>query len=169
VSSVVLALPKSVLDDLDVEAAADEQRRQVVPQIVEAKGVGQSGDGRSGRADRPLDRPRRRLPAGAVGDDVVPAPSHHRRRELHRQLLRDGQRRPGRLALERLAVTLLHRPHDAAHEVDVPDPQPDDLGGPQPDERPEQDRRAQVVGDRVVQRPHLLGRRDVRALTAGSW
>jgi len=28
------AVPESVLDDLDVEAAADEQRRQVVPQIV---------------------------------------------------------------------------------------------------------------------------------------
>ncbi len=37
-------MPKPVLDDLDVQAAADEQASQEVPQIVEAEGLGQPLD-----------------------------------------------------------------------------------------------------------------------------
>jgi hypothetical protein len=44
--------------------------------------------------------------------------------------------------------TLLHRPDHAPREVDVLDAQADHLGRSQPDERPEQDRRLQVIGDR---------------------
>ena len=65
------AVPEPVLHHFDVQAATDQQRREVVPQIVEAELAGQPGDPRPGRSDRPLDRPGRRLPAGAVGDDVV--------------------------------------------------------------------------------------------------
>jgi len=154
-----------VLDDLHVESTADQQRRQVVPEVVEAEGLGQPGDLRSRRADRPLDGPCRGLPTSPVGDDVFAAPPGHGCRQLEHEFLRDRERRTGCLRLERLAVTLTDRPHDAPHEVDVLDAQPDRLGGAQPDERAEQDGRAQVLGDRVVQPPDLLGRGDVGPLT----
>ncbi len=58
------------------------------------------------------------------------------------------------------------RRHDAAHEVDVLDPQRRRFGRPQTDERPEQHRRPQVRRDRVVQRPDLLCGGDVGPLLA---
>jgi hypothetical protein len=116
---------------------------------VAAERLGQPGDfGRTERMARSIAHVEACRPV-PVGDDVVAAPPRHRSRQLQRQLLRDGERRARRLALERFPVALLHGPDDAAHEVDVPDPQSDHLGGPQSHEGPEQDRRAQATEGRV--------------------
>ena len=134
-----------MLDDLHVEAAADEQRRQVVPQIVEAEGLGQPGDL----------RPRRRGIARSIAQVEVcrPAPLVTTVLPPHRATAAESctDSSCGMGTGVRDVSDLSGSPRrctgrdDTAHEVDVPDPQPDDLGGPQADERAEQDRRAQVV------------------------
>src|SRR3954454_1520375 len=68
------AVPEPMLDDLHVEAVTDEQRRQVVPEIVEAELLRQPGHLRPGSSDRPFDRPGRGLPLVAVRDHEVAAP-----------------------------------------------------------------------------------------------
>jgi len=78
-----------VLHHLDVEPAADEQRGQVVPQIVETERLGQAVHLGARGAHCPLNGPRRRLPAGAVGDDVLAAPPSDRSGELQSQLRRN--------------------------------------------------------------------------------
>jgi hypothetical protein len=41
-----LRLPEPMLDDLHVQAVADEQRRQVVPEVVEAEPSGNPSTGK---------------------------------------------------------------------------------------------------------------------------
>lgn len=92
-------VPHARLNDFHVGARPDEQRRQVVPQVVEAQPVGHSLDLQACGAHGALDRPWRPLVTGPVGDDVVSPPLRHPGRQRKRKLLRDGHRRPRRLRL----------------------------------------------------------------------
>jgi hypothetical protein len=86
-----------VLNDLDVQAGADQQAGEVVPQVVEPEGVRQALDAWPGGPDRPIDVPRFGLPARPVSYQEAGAEGRHGGGQLHHQLLRDRQRRPGRL------------------------------------------------------------------------
>src|ERR1700753_947316 len=57
----------------------------------------------------------------------------------------------------------------APNRIDVIDPQPARLGDPQAREGAQQDSRPQMLGHRVVQRPDLLGPRDVALRLAHRW
>ena len=150
-------VPQPRLDHLHVSAASDQQRGEVVPQVVEpeprrqalarsSRAAGRPARAPRVRAGRPTRPSRARLaagpapraPRGVAPGSAGSGPASVRSRS---SAARPGTALAGATMPRMKSTSATRRPHTSA--------------SPQAGERAEQDRRAQLLGHRVVQRPHL--------------
>ena len=101
-------MPKPSLDDLDVEAGGDQQRGEVVPQVMEPEVVGQADLGSCG-ADGTFDRPGPAGVASQVTDDLDAVAQRDRLGEELRHLGRDRDRGTRGVGLQCLVLPLNQR------------------------------------------------------------
>lgn len=114
-------LAEAGLDDLHVKSRGDEQRCEVVAQVVKPEPFRQSFDLNAGPPEVRLDRVRCNGAPPLPRDDSAGSSLCRVVVELKRELPRNGDGRTRHLGLERFGRVLNPRGDDAAHEVDVND------------------------------------------------
>ncbi len=124
-------MPKPRLDDLYVKARRNEQRGEVVPQVVEPEVARQACRLAVG-ADGALDRPRAADGAPFVGHEGLAVADAGGFDEKARHLLGNRNGIPARVGLEWLVPPLDRGRDDSGGEVDVLDPKCRHLGEPEP-------------------------------------